>query len=812
MSKYKEKAGVKMIKDIIKSPVDGLSLGFIATEANIARGNVCIVHGMAEHKERYLPIMEFLSAHGYNCITADIRGHGESIKREKDLGHFYKGGGRSVVKDVLAVCEYAKKIWPDKPLFLLGHSMGSLAARVFAKEHDDVVDGIILSGSPSKNSAVGVARLLCALNRMVFGSKHRSKLMDKLAFGSYNKKFTDENSNFSWLSANKQNVKSYEKDPLCGFLLTNNGFGGLLYLLKNTYSGKYKMKNKGMPISFLAGEDDPCIGSKKQFAKAVKYMKKQGYNVSSKLYPDMRHEILNETGNQEVFDDVLSTVDLWVDSYSNFKNKKYVIALDQGTTSSRAIVFDSNRRIVSVAQKEFTQYYPKPGYVEHDPEEIYATQMQVLSEALRKGGISAKEVAAIGITNQRETTIMWDKNTGKPVYNAIVWQCRRTAEICDQLKSRGLEPMIQQKTGLVIDAYFSATKIKWLLENVKGLKKRAEDGEILFGTVDSWLIWKMTGGAAHVTDYTNASRTMLFNINSLVWDRDILHLLGIPENILPRVVPSSMVYGYYELDGIKIPIAGAAGDQQAALFGQCCFEKGEAKNTYGTGCFLLMNTGSKPRLAENGLLTTIGIGLNGHIRYAAEGSIFVGGAVVQWLRDEMGLLESAAQSEEIAQSLEDNGGVYFVPAFTGLGAPYWDMYARGAIYGLTRGTKREHIIRAALESMAFQTDDLLDVFESATGIELKELKVDGGACANQFLMQFQSDVSGVSVVRPASLETTALGAAMLAGLGVGMWKSLEELKAQPQDSTRFTPNMPMEKRINLKKEWIEAVKRTLTTK
>ncbi|PWL62553.1 MAG: glycerol kinase, partial [Oscillospiraceae bacterium] len=420
--------------------------------------------------------------------------------------------------------------------------------------------------------------------------------------------------------------------------------------------------------------------------------------------------------------------------------KNYVIALDQGTTSSRAIVFDRQQNIVEIAQKEFTQLYPKAGYVEHDPMEIYASQYGVLTEVLARGNIDPAEVAAIGITNQRETTILWDRKTGRPVYNAIVWQCRRTADICEDLKKQGLEEYIRENTGLLIDAYFSGTKIKWILDHVEGLRERAERGEILFGTVDTWLIWKLTGGEVHVTDYTNASRTMIYNIKTLDWDDTILKALDIPRCMLPQVCNSSEVYGTVNIGGVNIPIAGIAGDQQAALFGQTCFQKGEAKNTYGTGCFLLMNTGEEMYLSQNGLLTTIAIGLGGKVQYALEGSVFVGGAVIQWLRDELRFLGDAKDSEYFATQVEDNGGVYLVPAFTGLGAPHWDMYARGAIFGLTRGAGRNHIIRAALEAIAYQTKDVLDAMVADTGIDLRELKVDGGASANNFLMQFQADI------------------------------------------------------------------------
>ena len=488
--------------------------------------------------------------------------------------------------------------------------------------------------------------------------------------------------------------------------------------------------------------------------------------------------------------------------------KKYIIALDQGTTSSRAIVFDKQQNIVSLAQQEYKQIYPQPGFVEHDPMDIFTSQMVVLQEAVLKAGINPKEIAGIGITNQRETTILWDKNTGEPVFNAIVWQCRRTGYICDELKSKGYEEIFRKKTGLVIDAYFSATKIKWILDNVEGVRERAQRGEILFGTVDTWLIYKMTGGKVHVTDYTNASRTMLFNIHTLCWDKEILELLDIPECILPKVLSSSEIYGTYNIQGAEIPICGIAGDQQAALFGQRCFNKGQAKNTYGTGCFLLMNTGREIPKENGGLLTTIGIGLKDNISYCVEGSVFVGGAVIQWLRDEMGFMENSSQSEELAGSVPDNGGVYFVPAFTGLGAPYWDMYARGGIFGLTRGSKKEHIIRAAVESMAYQTNDLISAIEQVSGIKMNELKVDGGASRNNFIMQFQSDISSLEIFRPENTETTALGAALLAGKAVAFYSDGQI--NTPQSGLTFKSAMEEEKRNILLAGWHDAVSRTLT--
>ncbi|TCL42285.1 glycerol kinase GlpK [Harryflintia acetispora] len=487
--------------------------------------------------------------------------------------------------------------------------------------------------------------------------------------------------------------------------------------------------------------------------------------------------------------------------------KKYVVALDQGTTSSRAIVFDKQQHIVGVAQKEFMQLYPKAGYVEHDPMEIYASQYGVLMEVLAGSGIEPQEIAAIGITNQRETTILWDRKTGRPVYNAIVWQCRRTAAICEELKAQGLGGYVQETTGLVIDAYFSATKIKWILDNVPGAREKARQGELLFGTVDSWLIYKLTGGKVHITDYTNASRTMLYDINKLCWDRRLLDVLDIPACILPEVRPSSEVYGTVNISGVEIPIAGIAGDQQAALFGQTCFEEGECKNTYGTGCFLLMNTGHKPCQSRHGLVSTIAASVSGGVQYAVEGSVFVGGAVIQWLRDELRLITDSADSEYFGGKVRDNGGVYIVPAFTGLGAPHWDMYARGAIFGLTRGTGRDHIVRAALESIAYQSKDVLDAIEADTGIAVRELRVDGGASVNNLLMQFQSDILDRPVCRPKVRETTALGASYLAGLAVGFWKDLEEIRAQWAPERVYTPGMPAETRQRLMRGWSKAVSR-----
>ena len=494
-------------------------------------------------------------------------------------------------------------------------------------------------------------------------------------------------------------------------------------------------------------------------------------------------------------------------------NKKYIVALDQGTTSSRAVIFDSDQKIVGVAQKEFRQIYPKEGWVEHDPMEIWSSQSGTLAEVIAKEGISQHDIIGIGITNQRETTIVWDKNTGKPVYNAIVWQCRRTAKICDELrKIDGLEEYIKENTGLVLDAYFSGTKIKWILDNVVGAREKAEKGDLLFGTVDTWLIWKLTNGKVHATDYTNASRTMIYNIKELKWDKKLLDILGIPESMLPVVKDSSGTFGYANLGGTgghRIPIAGVAGDQQSALFGQACFEKGESKNTYGTGCFLLMNTGDKMIQSHNGLVTTIAIGLNGKVEYALEGSIFIGGASVQWLRDELKLVTESSDTEYFARKVKDSAGVYVVPAFVGLGAPYWDMYARGAIVGLTRGANKNHIIRATLESIAYQTRDVLEAMQEDSGIKLSSLKVDGGAAANNFLMEFQADILGTAVRRPVILETTALGAAYLAGLAVGIWESKEEIKKQWILDREFTCEMPDEMRAKKYNGWKKAVERAM---
>lgn len=487
---------------------------------------------------------------------------------------------------------------------------------------------------------------------------------------------------------------------------------------------------------------------------------------------------------------------------------KYIMALDLGTTSCRCIIFDKNGRICSAAQKEFTQYFPQPGWVEHDAEEIWATQTGLMYEAMSKIDITINEIAGIGITNQRETTVLWDKETGRPVHKAIVWQCRRTAGYCDELKKIGIAEFFRSKTGLVLDAYFSATKLRWLLDNVIGARERAEKGELLFGTVDSWIIWKLTGGKGHVTDYSNASRTMLFNIHTLKWDEEILRVLKIPQQILPEVKPSSHVYGYTDskLFGREVPIAGAGGDQQCALFGQTCFERGEVKNTYGTGGFMLMNTGTSPVNSHNGLVTTIAWGVDDKVEYALEGSIFVAGAAVQWLRDELGLIRDAAESEVLAKSVPDANGCYVVPAFVGLGAPYWDQYARGAIVGLTRGVNRNHIVRATLESIAYQVNDVLMAMQEDSGMSITSLRVDGGACDNDFLMQFQADILNTSVVRPYCIETTAMGAAYLAGLAVGYWRSKEEILANHVIAAEFKPQMGQAKRENLLQGWHNAVK------
>lgn len=487
---------------------------------------------------------------------------------------------------------------------------------------------------------------------------------------------------------------------------------------------------------------------------------------------------------------------------------KYIMALDLGTTSCRCIIFDKNGRICSAAQKEFTQYFPQPGWVEHDAEEIWATQTGLMYEAMSKIDITINEIAGIGITNQRETTVLWDKETGRPVHKAIVWQCRRTAGYCDELKKLGMAEFFRSKTGLVLDAYFSATKLRWLLDNVTGARERAEKGELLFGTVDSWIIWKLTGGKVHVTDYSNASRTMLFNIHTLKWDEEILRVLKIPQQILPEVKPSSHIYGYTDskLFGREVPIAGAGGDQQCALFGQTCFGRGEVKNTYGTGGFMLMNTGTAPVNSHNGLVTTIAWGVDDKVEYALEGSIFVAGAAVQWLRDELGLIRDAAESEVLAKSVPDANGCYVVPAFVGLGAPYWDQYARGAIVGLTRGVNRNHIVRATLESIAYQVNDVLTAMQEDSGMPITSLRVDGGACDNDFLMQFQADILNTSVVRPYCIETTAMGAAYLAGLAVGYWRSKEEILANHVIAAEFKPQMGQAKRESLLQGWHNAVK------
>ena len=496
------------------------------------------------------------------------------------------------------------------------------------------------------------------------------------------------------------------------------------------------------------------------------------------------------------------------------ENGRFILSLDQGTSSSRAIVFDRSGGILSVAQKEFTQHFPKPGWVEHDPFEIWSSQASVIAEAITGIGINGKNIAAIGITNQRETTVVWDAETGKPVYNAIVWQDRRTSEYCDSLKNEGLTGYIRQKTGLIIDAYFSATKIRWILENVEGARARAEAGRLRFGTVDSWLIWMLTRGERHVTDVSNASRTMLFNIHTLQWDKDLLELFGIPETMMPRVCSSSEVYGYTKttIFAHEVPIAGIAGDQQAALFGQMCTEPGSVKNTYGTGCFLLMNSGDKPILSSNSLLTTVAWKIKDRVSYALEGSIFVGGSVVQWLRDGIGIIRSSSEIEALAASVPDNGGVYFVPALTGLGAPYWDQYAKGCIYGITRGTTAAHIARAALEGIAFQTMDIVNAMQKDSGVSLKELKVDGGASRNDLLMQFQSDILGVRVIRPAVTETTALGAAYLAGLAVGYWDDIDSIKTQWSAEKCFSPSAPDDFVRAEKADWADAVARTLSGK
>lgn len=494
--------------------------------------------------------------------------------------------------------------------------------------------------------------------------------------------------------------------------------------------------------------------------------------------------------------------------------EKYILALDQGTSSSRAIVFDKHGQPKAVSQKEFTQIFPKPGWVEHNPKEIWSSQASVIAEAITSIDINGLNIAAIGITNQRETTIVWDAETGEPVYNAIVWQDRRTSEFCDGLKRDGRTDLIRSKTGLIIDAYFSATKILWILENIPGARQRAEEGKLRFGTVDTWLIWMLTRGEVHVTDVSNASRTMLFNIHTLEWDKELLQLFGIPESMMPQVKSSSEIYGYTKatLFAHEVPIAGIAGDQQAALFGQMCTEPGSVKNTYGTGCFMLMNSGERPIMSSNNLLTTIAWKIGDKVNYALEGSIFVAGSVIQWLRDGLGIIRSSSEIEALACTVEDNGGVYFVPALTGLGAPHWDQYAKGCIYGISRGTTAAHIARASLEGIAFQTMDIVNAMQKDAGVTLKELKVDGGASRNNLLMQFQADILGTSVIRPTVTETTARGAAYLAGLAVGYWESIDHIKSQWGVDTAFRPLASAEKVESLKAGWADAIRRTLTEK
>lgn len=493
-------------------------------------------------------------------------------------------------------------------------------------------------------------------------------------------------------------------------------------------------------------------------------------------------------------------------------NKRFIIALDQGTTSSRAVLFDTlTGRIESIRNRQLTQHYPKPAWVEHDPEEIWSTQLEVLKDVTAAAGILLEDAACIGITNQRETVVVWDRNTGKPIYNAIVWQCRRTADICNELKMDGYDDLIREKTGLVTDAYFSGTKIKWILDNVEGARNKAEAGELLAGTIDTWLVWKLTGGKAHVTDHTNASRTMLYNVNTLDWDDELLKILDLPKCILPTLVQSSgfIAYTSAEVLGAEVPISGMAGDQHSALFGQTCFARGSAKNTYGTGCFILMNTGNKPVVSRNRLLTTIAWVMNGKAEYALEGSVFNAGSAIQWLRDEMKLISNAPEADAIAESIPDTGGVYVVPAFTGLGAPYWDMYARGIIVGLTRGSTKEHVIRAVLEAIAFQSRDVFEAMENDSGIRIKELKVDGGASVSNFLMQFQADIMDVVVKRPEISETTALGAAYLAGLGIGIWRSGEEIERSWIVGKEYIPSMKPELRESLYRDWKRAVDRSM---
>lgn len=488
-------------------------------------------------------------------------------------------------------------------------------------------------------------------------------------------------------------------------------------------------------------------------------------------------------------------------------NNEYIISLDQGTTSSRALLIDNKGKIVGMAQEEFEQIFPESGWVEHNPKAILETQLRVFEKVVKSHKIAPSEIKGIGITNQRETTVVWDKNTGEPIYNAIVWQDKRTAGICEELKKKRLEEYVKSKTGLVIDSYFSGTKVKWILDHVEGAREKANRGDLIFGTVDTWLVWNLTKGASHYTDYSNASRTMLYNIVDLKWDKELLKELDIPSSMLPEVKPSAFHFGDYELEGVKIPIAGIAGDQQAALFGQACFNKGTAKNTYGTGCFMLMNTGKKPQFSENGLLTTIAWGLNDEVYYALEGSIFIAGAAIQWLRDGLEIIKSAPESEELAKKVEGDNPVYLVPAFAGLGAPYWDMYARGAIFGLTRDTGKNHITRATLESLAYQTKDILKAMQNDSGIQLMNLKVDGGACANDFLMQFQADILNTEVLRPEVIESTAMGAAFLAGIQVGMWTQ-DDINQHRDIERIFTPTFEKSKRKKLYKGWKKALKRT----
>lgn len=495
--------------------------------------------------------------------------------------------------------------------------------------------------------------------------------------------------------------------------------------------------------------------------------------------------------------------------------KKYILAIDQGTTSSRAIVFDKSGKIINVTQKEFTQIFPKPGWVEHDAMEIWSSVQSVAAEALAYKNVSGDEIAAIGITNQRETTVVWDKNTGRPIYNAIVWQSRQTAGICDELKAKGLSDVFRKKTGLVVDAYFSGTKVKWILDNVEGAREKAEKGDLLFGTIDTWLTWKLTNGSAHVTDYSNASRTLMYNIHDLQWDDELLEYLDVPKSLLPEVKPSSEVYGYTTAKtfyGYEIPIAGMAGDQQAALFGQACFKEGMAKNTYGTGCFMLMNTGEEAVNSENGLLTTIAWGIDGKVKYALEGSVFVAGSAIQWLRDGLRMFRNASDSEAYANRIDSTDGVYVVPAFVGLGTPYWDSEVRGSIFGLTRGTEKEHFVRATIESLAYQSKDVLSVMEEDSGMSITKLRVDGGACANNFLLQFQSDILGCVVERPECIETTALGAAYLAGLAVGFWKDKEEIAEQWAIERSFEVHMEREESDALYEGWQKAVKASMCFK